>query len=310
MLLIVTPNLNIDRTYVVPGFSAGAIFRPETVKVYACGKGVNVARVLLELGGEPMVVGFTGGHNGSYIKRSLREQGIPAATVEVDGESRVCSIIVDPVGGRDTVINERGPQLNRADAERLLEEVRRLMPRADMAIISGSLPRGLNPDLYTESVRLARESGVRVILDASGDNLRRGAAAGPFLVKPNREELTEWLGYRPDGLPEMAKAVRAGLAEGTEAVCVSLGIEGALLVERSRAVRYRQPEVAAVSCIGCGDAMLAGMALSLLRGEDLGPACRLGLAAAAANTLIPGPGLCRRDDVERLINAVSEEEII
>ncbi|MDD3925279.1 MAG: 1-phosphofructokinase family hexose kinase [bacterium] len=307
MILIINPNINIDRTYTIPGFRAGAVFRPETVQSYANGKGVNVARIMLLLGADPLVVGFTGGSNGRFIRESLIAQGIPAELTEVEGESRINSVIVDARSAKDTVINEPGPELAEDSADLLLQSIEERIAAADLVIAAGSLPRGLSPRLYVESIRMAQKHNKRFILDASGENLRLGLEAGPYMVKPNEDELTGLLGALSHDPAGMAEAVRSRITGSTRAFLVTLGERGALLITEQETVFYRQPDLPSCSCTGCGDACLGGVGTLLSIGEDLRTACRLGIAAAAANTLMPGPGLCRLSDIRHIEGMITEE---
>lgn len=308
MLLIVSPNINIDRTYVIPRFLPGEIFRPDAASVYAGGKGVNVARIFLQFGGAPLLTGFVGGRNGSFIRDSLQKERIPADLIEMPGESRVCTIIADDVG-RDTVINEPGPSVTEEMADQLLERISALMKRAALLAICGSLPGGLSPRLYVESIRMAERRGIPVLLDAAGENLRQGAAERPYLVKPNLDELAGLLKFRPEGLPEIAAAVRPFIIGGTSAFLVSLGAQGALLVERGCTVHFKQPPLKISSCVGCGDALLAGCLWGVHSNFGLRRSVRYGMAAAGANALMPGPGLCRMEDVMNILPEITEEMI-
>ncbi len=156
-------------------------------------------------------------------------------------------------------------------------------------MVAGSLRPGLVPALYGRLVSAARVAGARVFLDAEGDALRAGVAEKPELVAPNEEEFIEWTGCRTDALRTLAG--RAREAGGGTTVVVKLGPRGALLSGAGRAWFAAAPAVRALSTVGSGDALLGGYVAAIAKGESPPDALALGVAAGAANTLTPGPGV-------------------
>lgn len=168
MILTVTLNACIDKTYTVPFFTLDRVHRPDQMLVTPGGKGINVARVYQTLGGEAVATGFLGGSNGEYLAKSLHRDGIRDAFVRVREESRVCLQIADPVAGTMTELNEHGPTIMPDDAGALLLALEDRLPGCEMLVISGSMPPETPTGLYAQMIALAQnEFGVRAVLDLS-----------------------------------------------------------------------------------------------------------------------------------------------
>ncbi len=287
MLLIASPNLCLDRVIVVPGFTPGDVHRAESVTVLPGGKGMNVARVATALGARVLLVGVAGGATGRTIIQGARAQGIRMEAVSVKSESRTCTLIVDP-GRPETVINEPGPEVGPETVGALEARVRAHLARAEVVVLTGSLPPGLPAGFYAG---LVREAGaIHLILDTSGEALRLGLEAKPYLVKVNRKEL-EGVIARPLATWRAVQEAAAELtAMGAGYGLVTLGGERALVATREDRWFLAPHQVRRVNAIGAGDSLTAGLAVGLLRNLPLLEAARLGIAAAAADvtTLLPG----------------------
>lgn len=313
-VLTITCNASVDTSYLLPALTPGAIHRATQVLPQAGGKGNNVARILATLGHAPIATGFTGGFTGRFIESELQAQGIDCAFVRLDAASRTCLTIVEEDTGRTTEIRDPGAAIGPDDGERLLVRIGEIAPLVEAAVISGSPPPGAPADLYAKLVACLRRAGVDVALDASGDALRAGAAGGPTLIAPNRDEMAELLGWAPAGAPapgEIVAAVQAwmlgrsdedagGDASTVNGVLVSLGAEGALLVRADAAFRARAPKIAAVNTVGCGDALLAGFLDARARGAGDADALAAAVAVGSAAALQPSIGVVDPADVARM----------
>jgi tagatose 6-phosphate kinase len=280
MILCVSPNLCYDRVLIVPGFAVGGVHRATRATPQAGGKGLNVVRAAAVLGESPVAIGFAGGAAGDAIVRGARQAGLILDAVRVPGESRWCTIIVDP-GRAETVINERGLVVERQAVCALRRRVRRRLTRAQAVVLSGSLPPGVPDDLF--ATLIADVAPRPTILDASGEGLRRGLDAAPTVAKPNRLELEEVDGRRLHTPQEVAAAGRRLRDRGVGWVVVTLGEEGAVVVCAEGAWLLRPPRVERINAIGAGDTLAAGLAVGLTRGLPPLEAARLGVAAAAAD---------------------------
>jgi len=291
VILILSPNLCLDRIVVVRDFAAGRIHRTETGSVLASGKGLNVARVARELGARVTVIGVIGtDENGRAILRGARAHRISVRAVRVRGPSRVCTLIIDP-GKTETVINEAGPARGAGVEAKLLNVLRSGLRHARVLVLAGSLPAVLPEGFYARAIRLARATGgVRTVLDAAGAPLRRGLAARPDFVKVNRAELGDAVGEDLESDDAVFAAAESLRAQTGGQVLVTLGEAGAALITADGRWHLRTPTVRRVSAIGAGDSLTAGLVVGLLRGQSTLDAARSGVAAAACDvtTLLPG----------------------
>jgi len=311
VVVTVTLNAAVDRTYSIEGFALDRVHRPSESRVVAGGKGVNVARVLRRLGGDALATGFAGGYHGRFVERSLNEEGIPHEFVRTRGESRLCIAIVDPATGTQTEVNENGPTVTLSEVRRLVRRVDELLSRVrpKWVVLSGSVPPGAPDDIYARLIERARDAGVRTVLDASGGPLSRGVAARPWMVKPNRAEMGHLSGSPPRTVEEAGDQCARLVRGGVELVVGTLGAEGALLVSSEGAWHAVPPPVPFVSAVGSGDALVAAMLWSLDRGSTLPDALRLGVAAGAANATVFGAGFCTAEQILGLAPSVSVRDL-
>lgn len=307
MLLTVTLNAAVDKLYTVPGFALDCVHRPTEVRTFAGGKGINVARVYQTLGGNVQATGFLGGINGVKIRSSLREEGIRFNSVLVSQESRLCIAVIDPAAGTQTELNESGPEVTLEECATLLNLLRELLPGSDAVVLSGSIPPGTPPAIYRDIITLAQdEFGVNAILDASGEALKLGIGATPFLVKPNHHELTalEIVGDRWGG---SAQALREKYA--LPLAMVTGGSRGAVLASAAGIWEAVPPPIDMVSAVGSGDALTAAFLWATAQNWSLPEALKLGVAAGAANAATYGSGFCSRELIFEVAARVSANKL-
>ena len=309
MIVSFTPNPAVDKTFVVRALAHGAQNRADESHVDPGGKGINVSRMVHRLGRPTLALAVLGGHIGRMLARALHDEGVASQFVWTRAETRLNVILVDSATGASTRVWDRGPQADDDVTQELLALARRSAAGAAVFVAGGSLLPGMPPDLHATALADAAKAGARTILDADGEALRLGLAGRPFLIKPNIHEVSALLGRE---LPTDADIVAAGrelLDRGPEAVVISLGSRGSLLVERRRVVRAVPPGVPMRSAVGSGDSMVAGLAIAMARGDDLVEGLRLGSAAGAATAAAVGTHLGERADVERLVPLVKIETL-
>ncbi|MEI7032170.1 1-phosphofructokinase [Streptomyces pratensis] len=290
MILTVTPNPSLDRTYELPGVVRGAVLRATADRVDPGGKGVNVARAVAAAGHRTVAVAPMGGPEGALLARLLGELGIEAAGVPITGSTRVNVTLVEP-DGTLTKINAAGPELSADEAEGVFDAVRSRSSTADWIACCGSLPRGLAPEWYAELVARSHRAGARIALDTSGDALTAALAGGPDVIKPNALELAEAVGRPLGTVGDVLKAAEELRERGARSVLASLGADGQLLVEASGAYFATARVDAVRSNVGAGDASLAGFLTAGGRGPGaLASAVAHGAAAVRlAGSLMPAP---------------------
>ncbi|MET9054213.1 1-phosphofructokinase [Streptomyces bacillaris] len=290
MILTVTPNPSLDRTYELPGLVRGTVLRATADRVDPGGKGINVSRAVAAAGHRTVAVAPMGGPEGDLLARLLGEHGIEAAGVPVTGSTRINVTLVEP-DATLTKINAAGPELSDAEAEDVLEAVRTRSAAADWIACCGSLPRGLPPRWYAELVARSHRAGARIALDTSGPALTAALREGPDVIKPNAQELAEAVGRPLATVGDALKAAEELCERGAGAVLASLGADGQLLVEASGAY-FATARVATVrSNVGAGDASLAGFLTAGGQGpRALASAVAHGAAAVQlAGSLMPTP---------------------
>lgn len=284
MIVTVTPNPSLDRTYEIPALERGAVLRATADRVDPGGKGVNVSRAVAAAGRRTVAVLPIGGPEGALLGRLLGEQGIEVAGVAIAGSTRVNVSVAEP-DGTLTKLNAAGPTLTPTESEALLDAVGDRSADARWIACCGSLPRGLPPEWYAELVARAHRAGARVALDTSGPSLLAALAMRPDVVKPNAEELAAAVGRSLTTVGDVAKAAEELRALGARAVLASLGADGQLLVDDS-GTYFGCARVETVrSNVGAGDASLAGF---LAAGGDGQAALASAVAHGAAAVQLPG----------------------
>ncbi|OON78754.1 1-phosphofructokinase family hexose kinase [Streptomyces tsukubensis] len=286
MILTVTLNTALDLTYRVPALTRRGSHRVDEVTERAGGKGLNVARVLATLGHEVTVTGFAGGATGGTVRTLLAEsKGVRDALMPVAGSTRRTVAVVDESDGDTTQFNEPGPLITGDEWAAFLDSYESLLDGADAVALSGSLPRGLPVGAYATLIRQARANRVPVLLDTSGEPLRRGVAARPDLVKPNAEELAQLTGVRE---PERATLDARG--KGARAVIASLGADGLLAATEEGTWRVAAPRRIRGNPTGAGDSLVAGLLSGLVEGIPWPSRLARATALSAATVLAPVAG--------------------
>ncbi|MFD4034556.1 1-phosphofructokinase [Streptomyces sp. NPDC058637] len=284
MILTITPNPSLDRTYELPGLTRGAVLRATADRVDPGGKGINVSRAVAAAGHRTVAVAPLGGAEGELLARLLGEHGIEAAGVPITGSTRINVTLVEP-DGTLTKVNAAGPELTTAEAECLLDAVRSRSAGAEWIACCGSLPRGLPPEWYAELVARSHRAGARIALDTSGAALVAALAERPDVIKPNTEELAEAVGRPLATVGDALKAAQELCELGARSVLASVGAAGQLLVEDSGTYFARARVDAVRSNVGAGDASLAGF---LAAGGTGRAALSAAVAHGAAAVQLPG----------------------
>jgi 1-phosphofructokinase len=249
------------------------------------GKGVNVARWLKLLGAQPRLLLPLGGRTGTELAAGLRAERISLRVLSLREATRANVIVTGAEEGQ-LRFNPLGPKLSARDWRSIIRQTTRGLRPADVLVLSGSLPRGLSSGAYAVLIRRANEAGVRALLDCDGRSFAEAIKARPFLVKPNQHELEEWHGARLRTASDIERAARKLSKTTGQWVMVSLGKDGAILVNQreKECLRARAPGVQVRNTVGAGDALLAAVALEVQRGSPPKEWLRRGVAAGTALT--------------------------
>jgi 1-phosphofructokinase family hexose kinase len=289
MILCITPNPAIDRTLVLSNVTLGEVHRAQKVIVAAGGKGVNVARTIHTLGGQPLCMGFAGGHSGRLLADLAQAEGLDSSWTWVNSETRTCTILVVE-NGDATVINEPGSPLSSEDWKRLQQDVQPQLPSAGLVCISGSLPPNSSLEDLQGLLTALTDSGRQVWVDTSGVALRTTLAYPGICIKVNGREIGEALGLEVNDVESAKHALRLLGERGLRTALITLGSSGALLVTNEGRWLAQGPLVDVVSTVGSGDSFLGGLVSALDAGKDWPKALRDAVAAGTANTLSAGGG--------------------
>jgi 6-phosphofructokinase 2 len=272
------------------------------------GGGLNVARAISQLGGTARVLYTAGGVNGQLLRELLAQFAVQQQPITISGDTRQSFTVLEQSSDLQYRFNLPGPELQAHEWQAALSLLAEIDPAPAYLVASGSLPPGVPADFYAQVAELGRERGAKVIVDTSGEPLRKAAAAGIFLLKPNLRELGMLAGRELNSEAAQEQVARDLVHSGScEAVVVSLGAAGVLLVTAELCRRMRSPTVPIVSKVGAGDSTVAGITLALARNQSLVEAVRFGVACGAAAVMTPGTELCRRDDAEQLYAQLQAE---
>ena len=287
-ILTLTLNPALDLTVRLARLEPGEVNRSETLLTHAAGKGVNVAQVLADLGHQVTVGGFLGEDNPQAFEALIAQRGFADAFIRVPGETR-SNIKIAEQDGRVTDINAPGPLVSEQAQQALLDQLTRIAPGHDAVVVAGSLPRGVTPQWLHGVLVQLKHLGLKVALDTSGEALRAGLQAGPWLVKPNTEELADALDNAADAISQLHQ-------QGVEHVVVSDGAAGVSWYSSGATLHATPPKVAVASTVGAGDSLLAGMLHGLLSGEA--PEHTLRRATAIAAMAVTQIGFGISDDAQ------------
>lgn len=308
MILCVAANPSIDRVLEVDSLAFGAIHRPRRVTVVAGGKGLNVARAAVQIGGRVRAAVLLGGHAGRWIADELAASGIDPLCAWFTGETRTCVSIAADTSAGLTEFYEKGPQVTEREWDDFQRLVASAASGANLMTLSGSLPPSAPASGWANVIRAGHVAGCTVLLDSSGEPLRQGLAAGPSVVKVNASEAQAATGWEVVDLPSAARAADALRQLGAGAAIVTAGAAGAAVVDDSGAYACTAGPFGRFP-VGSGDAFLAGLAVALDRGEPLPQAAGLASAAAAANAAVAGPGLLDQAVLQAAAAAIRVEPL-
>ena len=259
-----------------------------------------MARAVQRLGGRADAVWLCGGHVGAYLSELLDSERLYHHPIAIEQPTRENLIVCEQASGQQYRFGMPGPVLSQAEVARVLEHLPQCQPPPDYLVLSGSLPRGVDPAIYAH-IAAAADPQTRVVLDTSAAALAEGLRAGVYLIKPNLRELALFAGRDMEHEADIRSAARELIELGrAEVVLASLGSAGAVIVTADQYEHIRAPMVKIRSKVGAGDSMVAGAILALAQGKSVYEAACWGVAAGAAAVMTPGTELCRRSDAERL----------
>ncbi len=308
MIYTLTLNPALDRSIVIKRFVEDDTIRVLEEQYYAAGKGIDVSRVIKELGGQSVSLGFVGGYHGLHLEGLLINAGVMTNFTRIAGETRTNLIIKEQDTGIQYIISAAGPEVSAAEIGELYNQILSIH-NMDYFVMSGSLPRGITPNLYAQLILAGKRKNAVVFLDTDGKALKESINYQPDGIKPNKHELSRLMERDIEKDHDVIRASDILHKKGIRYVLTSLGKEGLFLSTEDYKIKAIPPEIETDSTVGAGDSALAGFILSLSQGKDLKECLTVACAAGTATVLTPGTELCHREDVERLKGQIQIVEL-
>ncbi len=303
MITVAGFNTTLDRLVDVDALRLGEVNRATNEREYPGGKGLHVAQTIAALGERVQLIGLVDAAHRNMIGRCMSERGVLFHGIEIPDSMRTCLALRDARGNITEILGQ-GPELAENYQSALLRAFRRGVEESDLVVLSGSLPRGFAASTYAEMAAHVRHAGRRCLIDASGDVLRHAVTVQPFLVKPNRDEITELLGHPVVDIDAALHAATILHSVGVAMPVVTMGALGAVAVDAGGAW-HAQIELEHIhNTVGSGDCLLAGLTVGMARSMDLQETLRLGVACGAANAQGEETGFVERRAVEALLSRV------
>ncbi|MTI66847.1 MAG: 1-phosphofructokinase [Firmicutes bacterium] len=308
MITTITLNPSIDTRYMLDDFEKNGVFRAKKVHKTPGGKGLNVARVIKQLDKSVKTTGFLGGKSGDFIKESLDTLNIENSFIKIKNDTRSCIAILSKDGGQTEVL-EPGPEVFKKEIDNFLLEYENLLLESDVICASGSLPKNIPSDMYKKLIEKAKSKDVKFILDTSGEALKKGISASPYLIKPNKEELEGIFKVKINSQKELIDYGKKLSKSGIEIVVISLGKKGAIVINKDKTYKVNLPKVNVVNPVGSGDSMVAGFAIGIKRGLNTKKLIEFASICGTANAMEDETGKVNLDNIKRLENKIEVKEI-
>jgi len=309
-IICVALNPAVDRVLEVTNFRIGQHQPARTITRYPAGKAVNVARALAILDVQCTLTGLIGQEETEYFESQMARSKVQVQMLAIQARTRENITIVDPAAHNETHLRDVGFKVAEKDLMRLKRKLHLLANESAVVIFSGSLPEGISPADLADMAAMCKKAGAMVAVDAAGRALAAAAEIGPWLVKPNLQELAGLAGRELNTADDIIQAAR-DLLQSVEIVIVTCGSQGGYLLTRNMCLQgtceVDQDKV--VNTVGCGDSLLAGFIAGLHRGYDLPTAYRLGLAAAAANATHLEAANFSKEQAEEFFNIARVQQL-
>ena len=309
MIYTLTLNPALDKEYRIPDLALDSVLRAMSLNMDFGGKGFNIARMLAAFGQDSVALGLVGGHAGQLLENGLKGLRIRTDFVHVAGETRTNVSIVSQKSKRYIKVNESGPTILAGETEELLEKIEAAVRAGDWWVLAGSLPPGMLADSYARIINILNAHDAKAILDTSGEALRLGCAARPYLIKPNLEEMAQLTGRTLDKDAAIEAALTEVHAMGVAHIVLSAGEGRSMWSAGEHKWQAVPPKIEQGNPTGAGDAMLAGIVYRLQAGASLEEAFAWGVATGSAAASMPGTRMPTRMAVELLLKEVVVKEV-
>lgn len=302
-ILTITLNPAIDKSSSIESLIHEKKLKCSTPKFEPGGGGINVSRAIKKLGGASRSFYLAGGYTGKFFSEMLEKEGINAKLVEIKNHTRENLIIYDRSTGLQYRFGMPGPLIYETEWQKLLSEIESIID-IEFIVASGSISEGIPEDIFARIAHIAKRKKIKCIVDTSGNALSMAVKENLFLIKPNIGELNTLTqqNITVENIASIADDLT--IKNNCENIVVSMGAEGAFLIGKNEKQKFTPPSVERKSTVGAGDSMVAGIVLSLSKGNKITDAVRYGVACGTAATMNPGTELCHLEDVENLYKKI------
>ena len=309
MIFTVTLNPALDKEYTVTNLKMDEVLRASSIKIDYGGKGFNVSRMLASLGTENVAIGFVGGATGELLQDGLADLGIQTDFVWISSETRTNVSIISNSDEHHIKVNEPGPTISPNEISMLMKKIEGLIRPGDWWALAGSLPPGVQTNIYARIITMINDGGAKTVLDTSGQPLILGCKAKPFLIKPNIHEAALLTGIPADTPKQLFEITSSIHSMGVANIIISAGKKKSLLSDGKSRWFGAPPPIDEKNPIGAGDAMVAGLVWRLEKGDPIKSAFPWGIACGAAAASQPGTGMAARSQIEQLVPKIMVEEV-
>jgi 6-phosphofructokinase 2 len=305
-IVTLTVNPALDKSTHFKGLVAEQKIRCSEPRFDAGGGGINVSKAISRLGGNSLAVFTSGGPLGKMLEELVAKESIDFKAIPIQTWTRESFVAVDDNTNSQYRFGFTGGEITDEEERAVLQAIANLKPK--FLVASGSLNEGLSPDFYQKVAEIAKKSNSKLIVDTSGEALKKVLETGAYLIKPNVGELAKLVGVERLEMEEVNEAAKQIIAKGgAEIVVVSLGPQGAVLVTKDNYEFVPAPNVAKRSTVGAGDSMVGGMVWALSQNKSLKEVIRLGVACGSAATMNEGTQLFKCADAQRLFNWLKDK---
>jgi 6-phosphofructokinase 2 len=305
-IITLTVNPALDKSAHFKGLVAEQKIRCDEPRFDAGGGGINVSKAISRLGGTSLAVFTSGGPTGKMLEELVAKESIPFQAIPIQTWTRESFVAVDDNTNSQYRFGFTGGEITDEEEQALLDAVANLKPK--FMVASGSLNEGLSSYFYRKIAEIAKQSGAKLIVDTSGEALKKVVETGVYLIKPNVGELAKLIGVERLEMEEVNDAAKQIITKGgAEIVVVSLGPQGAVLVTKDNYEFVPAPNVAKKSTVGAGDSMVGGMVWALSQNKSLKEVIRWGVACGSAATMNEGTQLFKGSDAQRLFEWLKDK---
>ena len=299
-IITLTINPSLDKSTHFSELIAEQKMRCEKPRYDAGGGGINVSKAIFKLGGNSTCIFTSGGSTGEMLEELIAKEKLEGISIKTKNWTRENFIAFENKTKSQFRFGFPGNELFVDEKEKIIKIITEL--KSEYLVISGSLNQGLPSNFYSKIAEIAKQKGIKVVVDTSGEALQKVIETGVYLIKPNVGELAKLIGVERLELPEVEKAAKKLIEnKSAEIVVVSLGADGAILVTKDETHLVKAPKVERKSTVGAGDSMVGGMVWALSQNKTLKEVIQIGVCCGTAATMNEGTQLFKLVDVKKLL---------